>query len=152
MQTGLTDKTAFVTGASGGIGRALAEVFAEEGCRLALAAHRKVDELRRYVDDRGWTDRALVVEADVADPEAMDAAMEEAVERFGRIDACVANAGVWPPENLPLHELGVERLRRTIDVNLLGATWTARAVLRQLAVNGPRADGDGLRPTAGNEV
>jgi 3-oxoacyl-[acyl-carrier protein] reductase len=143
MDTGLAHKTAFITGASGGIGRALADAFAAEQAQLVLTGHSHLHRLQSYVADQAWADRALVVAADVADPGQLDQAMQAGVERFGRVDVCVANAGIWPPENLGLHELSVERVRRTVDVNLLGSVWTARAFLRQLAHAGPRDDGDG---------
>jgi 3-oxoacyl-[acyl-carrier protein] reductase len=65
------------------------------------------------------------------------------LERFGRIDVCVANAGKWPSEDRGLHELPPERLRETVEVNLLGALFTARAFLGALARSGPRPDGHG---------
>lgn len=143
MDSGLADKVVLVTGASGGIGRALVDAFAEEGASLALVGNTRADELERRVRERGLSERALVLAADVADPDAIDGAMQRARERFGRVDACVANAGVWPAPHRHAGELEPERVRATIGVNLLGALWTARAFLRALAASGPRADGDG---------
>jgi 3-oxoacyl-[acyl-carrier protein] reductase len=139
----LTDKVVLVTGASGGIGRALAETFAEEGARLVLQGRGRFEELERHVAGRPWSGRALCVRADVARPDEVEAAFERAVETFGRVDACVANAGVWPREDRALHEASEERIRGTLESNLLGATWTARAFLAQLARAGPRQDGHG---------
>lgn len=143
MDLGLADKVALVTGASGGIGRALAEAFAAEGASLVLHGRSRLDELREYVAGRPWADRALVVAADTRDPAQLDAAFERALERFGRVDACVANAGVWPREDRPLHRVPVERVRDAIDVNLLGSMWTGRAFLAALERVGPRPDGHG---------
>jgi 3-oxoacyl-[acyl-carrier protein] reductase len=147
MDLALADKVVFITGASGGIGRALAEEFAAEGCRLVLHGHARGGELEAWLAERPFADRALAVRADVADPAQVDAAMAAAVARFGRVDVCVPNAGVWVPPPLPLHELPVERVRHTLDVNLLGALWTARAFLAALARSGPRADGHGASLT-----
>ncbi len=143
MDLGLKDKVIFVTGASGGIGRALAQRFAEEGARLALVGHTQTGPLDAWVRDQTWAERALVRGADVADPEAVESAVAACVERFGRIDTCIACAGIWPRDDRLLHELPVERLRRTVEVNLLGATWTARAFFAAIQRSGPRSDGHG---------
>lgn len=143
MHTNLSGMTALVTGASGGIGRAAAEAFADEGCNLVLAAGARVDALEGYVADRPWRDRAMCGAADAREPEAIASLIERGVERFGRIDVCVANAGVWPPDDLLLHEMPVERIRDVLEVNLLGVVWTARAFMTALARVGPRGDGRG---------
>lgn len=140
MNSGLEGRVAFITGASGGIGRALAETLAQEGLSLVLHGRSKFDELEAWLSEREWKDRAIAVRADVSDSSEVNAAMEAAVERFGRVDVCVANAGVWPPPVAPLHEASDERVRQVLDTNLLGAIWTARAFLRALAQTGPRAD------------
>ena len=143
MDLGLKDKTVFVTGASGGIGRALARTFAQEGARLVLQGHRQVEGLKTWLGEQSWSDRALVVQADVSDPAAVSAAVQAGRERFGRVDVCVANAGIWPPDDVPLAQLSDERIREVLEVNLLGGMWTARAFLQSLAASGPRADGHG---------
>lgn len=143
MDTGLRDLVALVTGASGGIGRAVAEALAAEGCRLALHAHRNLEALRAWVASRPWGAHAFCGQADVRDPGATTALVDAARAALGRIDVCVVNAGVWPPESRPLHELDEAEVREVIETNLLGAMWTARAFLRGLAEDGPRADGRG---------
>ncbi|HKA87918.1 MAG TPA: SDR family oxidoreductase [Haliangiales bacterium] len=117
-------KLVCITGASGGIGRALAEAFAAEGARLLLVAHRRAAAL----DD--WRDRARVAAADVRDPDALDAAMAGE-----RIDVCVANAGIFPDDDVGLHAMSEARVREVIDTNLLGTLWTARAFLKNLAAH-----------------
>jgi 3-oxoacyl-[acyl-carrier protein] reductase len=139
----LAGKTAFVTGASGGIGRALAEAFAAEGANLVLHAGSRLQELERHVAARPWRERALCVQADVTVPEQLERCARQGVERFGRLDLCVANAGRWPRENLLLHQAPLERIRGTIETNLMGALWTARAFLAELERSGPRSDGVG---------
>ena len=81
-----------------------------------------------------------MVSGDVADPADVDAMASKARERFGRIDVAVANAGIWPAESIDLTDLPDDRVRRVIDVNLLGVLWTARAFLR--AVRDAGRDGD----------
>lgn len=143
MDLGLAEKVVLVTGASGGIGRALVEVFAAEGAHLVLQGHRNLERLEAVCAAAPWREHALVVHADVTDPAALEDAFERALARFGRVDACIANAGVWPPDDRPLADLDDARLREVIEVNLFGALFTARAFLRALARTGPRADGAG---------
>lgn len=147
MNLELADKTVWITGASGGIGRALAEAFAAEGASLLLHGHSGFDELRAWAAEQPFAERALVVEADVTRPEELAEAARLGRERFGRLDAVVVNAGTWPPGDEPLHEIAWTRLERTLSVNLLGALGTARAFLTQLADAGPRPDGHGASIT-----
>jgi 3-oxoacyl-[acyl-carrier protein] reductase len=143
MDLALGDKVVLVTGASGGIGRALAETFAAEGARLVLTGRQRLAELEAWLSERGWRERALALSADVRDPAAIEAACTRAEHRFGRIDACVANAGVWPKPDEPLDRAGAERIRATVETNLMGSLWTARAFLGSLRRTGPRSDGHG---------
>ncbi|MFW5740829.1 MAG: SDR family NAD(P)-dependent oxidoreductase [Myxococcota bacterium] len=143
MDLQLRDKCVLITGAAGGIGRALAQTFADEGARLALHAFGHFDELEPWIRERGWQQCAVPVRADVRAPDKIEAAVQDAADVLGRLDVAVVNAGVWPPEDMPLTEMSVERIRDTIDTNLLGAIWTARAFLRCLAQRGPRSEGHG---------
>lgn len=143
MDLQLADKVVFVTGASGGIGRALAEAFAAEGATLALQGHRKFEELSAWVAAQPWRSRALSLRADVTDPGQMEAAFDAARRDLGRVDVCIANAGAWTPEFALLHQAGERRIRDAIDTNLFGSLWTARAFFACLARTGPRADGHG---------
>lgn len=81
--------------------------------------------------------------ADVTQPAQLAAALESALTVFGRIDVCVANAGRWPRPDEPLQLASEQRIRSTLEVNLLGALWTARAFLAALERTGPRGDGHG---------
>jgi 3-oxoacyl-[acyl-carrier protein] reductase len=132
MDLGLSGKTVLVTGASGGIGRALAEAFGAEGARVVCHTFRKKAELEEWLATRPWRARALVVTGDMRVP----AEMVAAVERCGRLDVCIANAGARPAAETPLHECSEERIRETVEANLLGAVWTARAFLKSVARSG----------------
>jgi len=136
-------QTVVVTGAGGGIGKGIAARFAAEGARVVLAGRARARELQDWVAQQDWRERALVVRADVREPASLATAFSSAVDAFGRVDACIANAGAWPAPEVPLHEADERRIRETLDVNLLGALWTARAFLAALARTGPRADGHG---------
>lgn len=133
MDAALADKVVFVTGASGGIGQELTRAFLAEGARVAACSRRGVPA----------AERVLSLLADVRRLDQLESAMAHALEAFGRVDVCVVNAGIWPEEALPLHELPEARVREVIEVNLVGAMWTARAFLRALAKSGPRPDGQG---------
>jgi len=143
MELGLEDKTVLITGASGGIGQALADAFGQEGARLALTAHRNLPALERYTAEQPWRALSLTLASDVTQPDSIQSAFDQTLARFGRVDICLANSGVWPPEERRLDQLEERRIRETLEINLLGAIWTARAFLRCLARTGPRPDGQG---------
>ena len=94
MDLGLRDKVVLVTGAGGGIGRALAEAFAAEGAQLALHARSSFRGLSEWLTRQSWRDRAVALPGDVTRPAEMDDLFERAALRFGRVDAVVANAGI----------------------------------------------------------
>src|SRR5207248_1658592 len=114
----LEGKVALVTGASGGIGAAVARTLHRAGASVGL--------LSRRGDDLGL-ERALGVSCDVRDRVAVAAAVEEVVERFGRLDVVVANAGVGAYGSFL--DLDPEQLEAMIDVNLKGTLYTAAATL-----------------------
>lgn len=119
--TPLEGKVALVTGASRGIGAAVARSLAAEGVRLALAS--------RSGDDLGL-DGAVARPCDVRRPDDLEALVAEAVERFGRIDILVANAGVGAYG--PFLDLPVDQLEEMIDVNVKGTLYAVRATLPHL--------------------
>lgn len=143
MNTQLAGLTVLITGASGGIGEAIAKSFADEGANLLLHAHSRLELVEDLIGLQGWGERALAGAGDLREADALDELLERGRERFGRVDVVIANAGIWPSEDQPLHELEAERIRDVLEVNLLGAIYTCRAFLRQLASFGPRADGVG---------
>jgi NADP-dependent 3-hydroxy acid dehydrogenase YdfG len=121
----LEGKVAFVTGASGGIGAAVARALHGEGARVALASRRG--------DDLGLDD-ALGLVCDVRDRTQLDEAVRATVDRFGRLDVLVANAGVGAYG--PFLELAPEHLEEMIDVNVKGAIYAVRAALSHLLASG----------------
>lgn len=123
----LQERTALVTGAGRGIGRAIAIAFAEQGCDLALAARSKgeVAETARMV--RALGRHAIEVQCDVSCPEDVARMVNIALEGLGLIDILVNNAGYACFK--PFVELTLEEWRRTLDVNLTGAFLCTQAVL-----------------------
>ena len=147
MELALRDKCVVITGASGGIGRALAEGFAAEGARLVLVGHTRFDELEQYVAGCAWREQSLCLRADVSKPAEIEAVFAAAELEFGRCDIAIANAGAWPKPDQLLHEAGEARIRGALDANLFATLWTARAFMASLARGGPRADGHGASLT-----
>jgi 3-oxoacyl-[acyl-carrier protein] reductase len=123
--TSLEGKVAFVTGASGGIGAAVARSLAGHGVRLGLASRRG--------DDLGL-DGTIGVRCDVRDPTEVSSAVAATVERFGRLDILVANAGVGAYG--PFLELDPAHLEEMIDTNLKGTLYAVRAALPHLLESG----------------
>jgi 3-oxoacyl-[acyl-carrier protein] reductase len=124
----LHDKVAYITGAASGIGRAEALRFAEAGATVAVvdrngdAAEQVVTEIRAA----GGT--AAAIRADLADAQAAQAAVGEAIERFGRIDVLSYTAGMFD-DGLTTLEVGEECWRQVFAVNVFGLFHTANAVL-----------------------
>ena len=145
MDLALADKVVLVTGASGGIGRAMARTFAAEGARLVLQGHRQWEGMVDWLAGEPWNERALPVQADVTDPDQMRAAVQAGREQFGRVDVCVANAGVWPPDDLPLHELevgvGLDDPLRHLARVLLQVLHQVLALLDREQAEGQHSDG-----------
>jgi NAD(P)-dependent dehydrogenase (short-subunit alcohol dehydrogenase family) len=119
-----------VTGASSGIGRAVAERLVARGARVALWARRE-PELRDLA--AGLGDAAVAVPCDVSDPEAVDAAAAESEARIGLVNGLVNAAGIADPR--PLAELDAEAWHRTIGINLSGSFYPCRAVTQRLRAN-----------------
>ncbi|MEB3050947.1 glucose 1-dehydrogenase [Mycolicibacter sp. MYC123] len=118
-------RVAVVTGASSGLGVYFARAFAEAGADVVLAA-RRVDKLAGAAELVAATGRtALPVATDVADPDAATAMVQAAMERFGRVDVLINNAGVGTAH--PATRETPEQFREVIDINLNGAYWAAQA-------------------------
>ena len=135
MERFLDGKVALVTGASRGIGRAAALALAARGADVCVHCHARRDlaaEVAEAIEGGGG--RSLVVAADIADPEAVAAAMGAVERTFGRLDVLVNNAGAVAPHRLPGAELGV--VHRIIDVNLKGPFHCIAAALPLLRASG----------------
>ena len=132
MELGLKGTAALVTGASGGIGSAVARQLAAEGARVGVHYHRNREAAEALAEEIG----GVALAADLRDEAQADALVPAATAALGRLDACVANAGVWPSEDVPVAHLPLERWRATLDANLTATFLTARAYLRHVEAVG----------------
>ncbi|XHM65756.1 3-oxoacyl-ACP reductase family protein [Streptomyces nigra] len=131
----LEGNVALVTGASRGIGAAVALRLAEEGADVVLTYESDAGAAARVVKRiEAAGRRALAVRADSARPEALTAAVDEAVARFGRLDVLVNNAGVFLVG--PLDALGADDVERTLAVNVRAPFEASRAAVRHMGPGG----------------
>ncbi len=133
-QSAIRGQVVVITGASSGFGRGAAVKFAEQGADVVLAARRThlLEEVARECEAKGA--RALVVTTDVADAGAVSRLAEAAVQRFGRIDVWVNNAGVGVISRF--EDAPMEDYSRLIDVNLKGVVYGSHVALRQFRRQG----------------
>jgi 3-oxoacyl-[acyl-carrier protein] reductase len=124
----LAGQVVLITGASRGIGRATALLFARAGAAVVINYNNDKSSAEQVVTRaRELGVEAEAVQANVADKAAVDDMVARVVETFGRIDCLVNNAGIWVHN--PIDELTEERLRETIDVNLVGTYLPTMAVV-----------------------
>jgi 3-oxoacyl-[acyl-carrier protein] reductase len=130
MDSDLKGRVVMVTGASGGIGASCAREFAAEGAVLVLHANRNFAAAERLMEE--LPGEACVVRADLSREPDVERAFAGAIERFGRIDALVLNAGIWEAESTPIHRMSLDRWERTVAVNQTSVFLCAREYFRWL--------------------
>ena len=132
MELGLAGRGVLVTGGAGGIGAATVRAFAAEGARVAIhyrSSGEAAEALARATD-------GVALRADLTYEHETEALVAQAVEALGRLDVCVANAGVHDPQHVPIWESSLERFRAGIDGNLVTTWLTCRAFLRHVRTTG----------------
>lgn len=137
MDCRLDKQIAIVTGASSGIGHAIARGMAQAGAAVAInynSQAKPAEELVAEIEQAGG--RAFAMQADVSDEDAVEALFAATVERWGAVDIVVANSGMQ--KDAPSAEMSLADWKRVIDVNLTGQFLTARSAIRQFAKQGDR--------------
>jgi NAD(P)-dependent dehydrogenase (short-subunit alcohol dehydrogenase family) len=129
-------KSAVVTGAGSGIGKAVSIALLGAGYRVALAG-RRADALEETVRESGAGDRALAVPTDVAQPQSVRALFALVKERFGRLDVLFNNAGIGAPA-IPMEELTLEQWQNVVNTNLTGAFLCTQEAIRIMKSQDPR--------------
>jgi 3-oxoacyl-[acyl-carrier protein] reductase len=120
----LKDKVVLVTGASNGIGAAIASHLSTLGARLVINYRSDTAAAERLVASCGGPDRALAIQADCSKLPELDKIVAAAVEKFGRIDVAIANAGLMLMRNL--EATTEEDFARQFDVNVKGPYFLAQ--------------------------
>ncbi len=127
----LAGKTALITGAARGIGQAFAQAYLREGAQVVIA---DIDEKRAVQTATAMGENACAVAMDVTDQASIDAAIEAAVARFGKIDILINNAAIFTAA--PIIEITREDYQRAFDINVSGCLFTLQAVARQMIAQG----------------
>lgn len=133
----LTGQRVLITGGSRGIGRAAALLFAQAGAEVGITYHTRqadADGVAREIRSMGR--RAFVAGGDLADPAVVARVFRECKAALGGLDCFVANAGIWPSDEVPLAKLSEGRWRSTLAQNLDAVFLTTRAALSLLGEGG----------------
>lgn len=132
----LNNKTAYITGGSKGIGFGIAAALLKQGVNVTITGRNEsslnqaVEELENTHDSDA---EILGVQADVRKYEDQEKAINKTIEKFGKVDIVIANAGLG--HFAPIDELSIEQWNQTIDTNLTGPFYTLKASLDQLRKN-----------------
>ena len=156
----LAGKVAVVTGGSRGIGAAIAKRLAADGASVAVTYSKGVDaatSVVKAIESTGG--KAIAIQADATDADAVKAAVEKTVATFGRLDVLVNNAGTAIPK--PFEEATLEEMDRVIDINVRGVFIATQAALKHMksggriisigSAVGERVAAPGLVPYAGTK-
>ncbi|MBK8901988.1 MAG: SDR family oxidoreductase [Anaerolineaceae bacterium] len=135
MNKTFNGKVALITGAGSGIGQAAAQLLAEQGAKVALLGRTRseLEETAAAIQKNG--DNTLIVEVDISDYEAMETAVTQTVDKWGRLDIVFANAGingVWAP----IEKLTPEEWEKTVRINLNGTFFTVKTAVPHLKKQG----------------
>ena len=132
VESQLKDKVVLITGASGGIGSAIARAFAAEGAHLVLHGHRNVAGLRRLQKELGHV-ASLLVSADLTQETEVKKIFIQSQKHFGGMDTLIANAGSWETHDVRLQNMSLQQWHRTMDSVLTSSFLCAREFFRLVA-------------------
>ncbi|ABK71438.1 3-oxoacyl-ACP reductase FabG [Mycolicibacterium smegmatis] len=134
MFTSLEGRSAIVTGGSKGIGRGIAETFANAGVDVVITGRNQDDLDRTVADLSGTRGKVTAVRADVTDPEDARRTVAETVSRHGGLDIVCANAGIFPSGRL--EDLTPDDIEQVLGVNFKGTVYIVQAALQALTASG----------------
>ncbi|MEP7183072.1 MAG: SDR family oxidoreductase [Betaproteobacteria bacterium] len=132
-----SNRTAIVTGAGTGIGKAVAVALLGAGYRVAFAGRRREPLAQTVAGTGAAADRTLVVPTDVSNPDSVRALFARTKEAFGRLDLLFNNAGVGAPP-INLEDLTFEQWKNVVDINLTGAFLCTQEAFRMMKSQDPR--------------
>ncbi len=127
----LAGKTALITGAARGIGKAFAQAYVREGARVAIA-DIDIEKARNTASDLGSA--AIAVELDVTSQSSIDLAVSQTIEELGQIDILINNAAIFSAA--PITEISKDDYQRVFDINVSGTLFTLQAVARHMIARG----------------
>ncbi|MFX0122729.1 MAG: SDR family NAD(P)-dependent oxidoreductase [Candidatus Hodarchaeota archaeon] len=119
MDSGLNGKHVLITGASGGIGQAIAKLFDIEGCSLSLHYNKNEKQILKFSSKLDG-DHCLL-QADLSSEEQTKLLFQDSIATYGRIDCLVVNHGIWPEKYVSAHEMTLDQWDKTIAINLRAA-------------------------------
>ncbi len=127
MENNIKGKVIIITGASSGLGEAAAKHLSQLGAAVVLGARRadRIEKLAKEISNNG--SQALALSVDVTQPDQVKKLVDATVEKFGRVDVILNNAGIMPLS--PMERLNVEEWNKMIDVNIKGVLHGIAAVL-----------------------
>lgn len=127
----LLNKKAIISGASKGLGAAIAEAYVKEGAHVAICARNEIELLKKQAELKMLTpinNKIIAIPTDVASPEQVEYLIKTTAEELGGIDILVANAGIYGPKG-PLEILDWQEWSNAIDINLKGTVLQCRGVI-----------------------
>ena len=128
----LEGKTILVTGGAGGIGRAICRHLAKQGGSIIVHYHTSISEAESLADEID----GVAVYADLRKKDDVDKMFDRIEEKIGALECCVANAGLYPPEPMPIWEISEDRWNATLESNLGITVLTAQGFLRKAMTRG----------------
>jgi NAD(P)-dependent dehydrogenase (short-subunit alcohol dehydrogenase family) len=135
----LENKIAIVTGGGRGIGKSIAKVFAAEGADLVIAARTEAPLKETAAEIEAMGRKCLAIVTDQAVPEQISSMVDRTLEKFGRVDVLVNNAGIGGPA-MSVADMDLEAWNQTLTINLTGAMLCAKYVLKNDMI--PRKSGN----------
>ncbi len=131
MDAGLENRTVLVTGASGGIGTEIVRALGLEDAKIVVQFRSNAESAHALVAEVG-EERSLAIAADLTSEASVANLFEKSKQRFGGVDHLICNAGVWPPENVPLAEMTVQQWNDTLSIDLTSVFLCCRAFLQSI--------------------